>query len=610
MVWNDESFLESPMLGFRSTSRTKRTGPLRAASLRVAVALSFVIACVTAAMAYTILSGGTSYSQAEITQMFANSSNSYLSQNATLYGQVSRFESGGTFNTGVSNGMCCTGIMQFNSENVRKFGGVNTPEQFAQLSGQQQVDAYTRYFDRVSQESGAQRLMQMQRNGESLGGRPVDAATITGCVQFGNKNCNAAINNNCSNKANGSGGDGYVTVCGFADKVRQQPGTSNPGKNGDNQSAPGGCTTPTDPKAATTPGNIGAGDGSGNTTTPGGTTTGGGGTDSTRTGGGTSGGTTTPGTPETPSKSVPCKSAESKATDKTSKTCQPTMQMINALQCSNFPASIQSFCQQYKPKLMTSEECTRAEKMAEKEKKGERQTECENQTFATPGTSAWSYVLACSFTQKNQGTFGSATQASGSGAGSSGSSGSGQPTTGSGVASDPQCVERLKKRIPNLKVLGAVETHGNGMTCGVKSGVSWTEISGVPTGYLEGECGMAEKFADFVDAMKAKGVTKMTNIGSFDKNCRWIRNSKGTIVGKVSRHAYGQAIDINGFVSGGQMMSTGKYWSDPTIKAYMSGVRQVACGIFEGVLGPIFYAGKYTHFHLQVGQRTRCDPPP
>ena len=594
------------------TQRRPGAASPRRAPRYLAPIVALVLTCLGGvAWAYTIYQGGTRVSPDQINQWAQNSSVPSIRDNPGLVTALAGYESAGTYNTGVFNGSCCTGLFQFSNGTAQAYGrqfGVSDRYGFATLSGEQQFKAYEQFYSDGLKNTYTKQLLQKQANGETLGGKPIDQSTILACIQLGPENCREAQRNNCSSKENHHGGDGSVSICGFADNLRNKNG-GNGGKT-DPSGQGSGCTTPTDPKAATTPGNIGAGDGSGNTTTPGGTTTGGGGTDSTRTGGGTSGGTTTSGTPETPSKSVPCKSAESKATDKTSKTCQPTMQMINALQCSNFPASIQSFCQQYKPKLMTSEECTRAEKMAEKEKKGERQTECENQTFATPGTSAWSYVLACSFTQKNQGTFGSATQASGSGAGSSGSSGSGQPTTGSGVASDPQCVERLKKRIPNLKVLGAVETHGNGMTCGVKSGVSWTEISGVPTGYLEGECGMAEKFADFVDAMKAKGVTKMTNIGSFDKNCRWIRNSKGTIVGKVSRHAYGQAIDINGFVSGGQMMSTGKYWSDPTIKAYMSGVRQVACGIFEGVLGPIFYAGKYTHFHLQVGQRTRCDPPP
>jgi hypothetical protein len=247
--------------------------------------------------------------------------------------------------------------------------------------------------------------------------------------------------------------------------------------------------------------------------------------------------------------------------------------------------------------------------MAEKEKKGERQTECENQTFGQPGTSAWSYVLACSFTQKNQGTFGSATQASDGKTGSSGGGGGGGSTSGDGNPDDPQCVERLKKRIPDLRILGGVTISANGTTCGMKSGVSSTGIPGVTISpAVTVECLEMEKLADFAEQMKAKGVTRMTNIGSLDRTCRWIRNASGTHVGKVSSHAYGMAVDLSGFYLGGQYFDTKKYWSDSSTKAWMdTNVRPLACQIFKGVLGPYFYRGAYSHFHVEMRQKTSCD---
>ena len=572
----------------------------------------------------TFFPGGQTYTQSQLTTLFQGSSNSYISSNASSFASMSyNVESGGAtnINSGVNGQVaCCTGLMQMSADNLRAPSICGcTAQEFATYSGDKQIDVYTKFYNQNQNSSTMRQLNQMEANGQTLGGVPVDANTKIACAQFGPKVCQANISSDCK-----SGGDGNgQSICAIASKARandQGSGSGSDASKGkdNNKDNASGCTTPTDPKAASTPGNIGAGDGSSNSTATAGTT---GGADATRTGGGTSDGSTgsssgsatTSGTPETASKSVPCKSAESKATDKTSKTCQPTMKMINELQCSNFPSSVQAFCQQYKPKLMTSDECTRAEKMAEKAQKGQRQTECENQTFATPGTSAWSYVLACSFTQKNQGTYGSATQSSNGSTGSSSggsSSGGGGSTSGDGNPDDPQCIERLKKRIPDLKSLGGVTSNGNGTTCGMKSGVSTSNLGGIPiTPTVTAECLEMEKLADFADQMKGKGVTRLENIGSLDRTCRPKRNASGTHYGTVSSHAWGMAVDVSGFYLGGQFMNTKKYWSDSSTKAWMdSNVRPTACSIFKGVLGPYFYRGAYSHFHVEMKQKTRCDP--
>ena len=563
--------------------------------------LGFVLFA-TAALAAgnTLFPGGYTYNQSQIEGFFRNSSNPYLRDNAADFAAMSYQVENTRGYTGLNNGAngngCCTGLMQLHNDNLAnpRICGC-TAEQFATYDGQRQIDVYTRYFNGAQNDSSIKKLQEMQRNGQTLGGQPVDGATIVACAQLGSKNCRTAIATDCNGGRDGN----KSSICDMAAKSRKGGNKNNPNNN--NQ---GGCTTPTEPKEASKPGNIGAGDGSGN---PAPAAASGGSAAQGTSGSGAAGGSGGAGTPETPSKSVPCKQAESKATDKSSKTCQPTMKMINELQCSNFPSNIQSFCQQYKPKLMTSDECNRAEKMAEKEKKGERQTECENQTFAQPGTSAWSYVLACSFTQKNQGTFGSATQASDGKTGSSG--GGGGSTSGDGTPDDPQCVERLKKRIPDLKVLGGVTISANGTTCGMKSGVSSTGIPGVTISpAVTVECLEMEKLADFAEQMKGKGVTRMTNIGSLDRTCRWIRNASGTHVGKVSSHAYGMAVDLSGFYLGGQYFDTKRYWSDSSTKAWMdANVRPLACQIFKGVLGPYFYRGAYSHFHVEMRQKTSCD---
>lgn len=535
---------------------------------RVLWALVGVASSLGVALGASFYPGGNTYSQSEITQFFANSSNSFLSNNASTFGAISWYESGRTGNTGVYNGSCCTGLMQFNGANVAKYAGT-TPENFATWSGQKQIDAYTKYFDKVSQEPGNRRAQDLANSGGYIGDHKVDAHTVAACAQFGDKNCRAAIANNCSDKRNGFGGDGYRTVCGLAEESRKIGGKANPGKNCSPTGT--GGTTGSGTGGGTTPSSSGGGTGSGSSSS-------------------------TPGSSSSASKGAACEEPE-KNLDKTSKTCKPTIPMLQAIPCEKYPSNLQAFCQKYKPLQMNMDECQAAEKYAEKAAKGNRQTECENQTFGK-GTSAWSFVLACSYAKTDQGQLGDATQAKQQTSGSSGSGG-GQTT---GTESDPQCVNKLRAKIPDLKVLGQYSFGGG---CTVPSAVRFRGKAVDFGSELTMDCSLAEKMEEFGEALKGMGVTRMTNYGTLA--CRNIRNASGTSNSKSS-HGYGMAVDIVSFRTGSGEISVTKYFSDQSARNFLENqVLPLACKTFKGVLGPRFYKGKYLHYHFETKTRTRCD---
>ena len=533
---------------------TSLKGRLASAARRMALLAVVTVAAATAALAASYFPGGNTYSQGEITQFFANSSNPYLSNNASTYAAMSMVETGGTGSTSIYNGSCCTGLMQMNGENIRDFAGMSKAD-FAQLSGQQQVDVYTKYYTSIQNDPNMKQVRNLAENGGYIGSHKVDADTVAACAQFGTGNCRAAMANGCTDRRNGFGGDGYKTVCEMADAARGKGKTPNPGKN----CTPAGSSASTDGSPSTTDGDQGA------------------------------------------SKPASCQEQEQKNLDKTSKTCTPTVPMLQAIPCEKYPSNLQGFCQKYKPLQMNMSECQAAEKYAQGATKGNRENECANQTFGK-GTSAWSFVLACSFAKTDQGQLGNATQAKNQTGGStSGGSGGGAGQT-TGTESDPQCVNRMRAKIPDLKVLGQYSFGGG---CTVASAVRFRGKAVDFGSELTMDCSLAEKLEEFGEGLKGMGVTRMTNYGTLA--CRNIRNASGTSNAKSS-HSYGMAVDIASFQTGSGQISVTKYFSDQSARSFLENqVLPLACKTFKGVLGPRFYKGKYLHYHLETKTRTRCD---
>lgn len=156
-------------------------------------------------------------------------------------------------------------------------------------------------------------------------GKPVTASGLMQGMQFGPARMRAWVNNGMQCNASTSDGNGicvgdYVSR-GNGFDISSVTGSQDPNVSGGGSGGSGGGG--------------GGGGGSG--------------------GGGSGGG------------SNPCDNNKQDSTEMTSKACEKTMPIIEGIQCERFPASLQSFCQQYKPYLMTRQGCQEAEQWAKEQ---------------------------------------------------------------------------------------------------------------------------------------------------------------------------------------------------------------------------------------------------
>ncbi len=219
-----------------------------------ALALMYMLGVGVAA---TYMAGNQQYSQAQMQQAFSNSSNSYISSNSGYFAGMSTFESGG--NTGITNGTTY-GTMQMTSQNIYNTTGMS-PSQFSQQSAQFQTNAYSTYFGNVMNEAPEQQLLQMQANGQTVGGQPITTGMIVGCAQLGSPHCQAQINSGCGTGAGQGADSNGTTLCKFANQADANAakggytgnGTSNSMTNTSSNSA--GPSNPARSNPCTCPGN-------------------------------------------------------------------------------------------------------------------------------------------------------------------------------------------------------------------------------------------------------------------------------------------------------------------------------------------------------------------
>lgn len=134
----------------------------------------------------------------------------WIKQNAQAIALLAiNVESGG--NTTAYNGSCCYGVLQMNTRNIAKYAQV-TPEQYLQLSLQQQINAWSALTSSALQSSAVQNLLALG----TFDGRPVDANLVLACVQLGIGNCQTMIDSGkCSGFADRKG----TTICSMADRI-------------------------------------------------------------------------------------------------------------------------------------------------------------------------------------------------------------------------------------------------------------------------------------------------------------------------------------------------------------------------------------------------------
>ena len=111
-------------------------------------------------------------------------------------------------------------------------------------------------------------------------------------------------------------------------------------------------------------------------------------------------------------------------------------------------------------------------------------------------------------------------------------------------------------------------------------------------------------------------VVRINSMGSY--SCRGINNMSGA---NLSEHAFGNAIDIGGFVlaSGRELnIMRGFNGADEQERAFLHETHAGACSYFTTVLGPGYNIFHYNHFHVDLamhgstsrGPRRYCKPVP
>lgn len=173
-------------------------------------------------------------SAADIAAAIQNSpsASTWLKQNAHAVAQLAiNVESGG--NTTAFNGSCCYGVLQMNRTNIARYANV-TPEQYRQLSLQEQVNAWSALTSDALQAAAVRNLLALG----TFDGRAVDGNLVLACVQLGIGNCQTMIN---SGKCSGFADRNGTTICSMADKIAgTNSGSSSGGTAGGSGSGTGG----------------------------------------------------------------------------------------------------------------------------------------------------------------------------------------------------------------------------------------------------------------------------------------------------------------------------------------------------------------------------------
>ncbi len=98
-------------------------------------------------------------------------------------------------------------------------------------------------------------------------------------------------------------------------------------------------------------------------------------------------------------------------------------------------------------------------------------------------------------------------------------------------------------------------------------------------------------------------VVRIEHYGSYA--CRNIYHREG---GPRSEHATANAIDVVAFrLADGRRIAVAGGWDEGGAReAFLRRVRDGACDVFKGVLGPAHDAAHADHFHFDVGARSVC----
>lgn len=181
-------------------------------------------------------------------------------------------------------------------------------------------------------------------------------------------------------------------------------------------------------------------------------------------------------------------------------------------------------------------------------------------------------------------------------------------------AAAQQCIVALKALGADAEPVERFRTEGG---CGIDDPVKMTrlDVAGSKialTGKPLVSCRFALKFADWTANVLAPmarhhlGADLSQLLVGPGYVCRRRNNAKK---GKLSEHAFGNAIDITGLKlsNGERVLVSGLPSATGPVRRFLGASRITACGYFTTVLGPGANAAHSSHFHFDLGRHGRTD---
>ena len=98
-------------------------------------------------------------------------------------------------------------------------------------------------------------------------------------------------------------------------------------------------------------------------------------------------------------------------------------------------------------------------------------------------------------------------------------------------------------------------------------------------------------------------IRRIDHVGSYA--CRNVNHAED---GRLSEHAYANAIDVEGFVlADGARVTIAQDWNaDSRAGCLLASIHECACAYFHAVLGPDYNVLHRAHFHLDMGPYRVC----
>jgi hypothetical protein len=183
-----------------------------------------------------------------------------------------------------------------------------------------------------------------------------------------------------------------------------------------------------------------------------------------------------------------------------------------------------------------------------------------------------------------------------------------RPVRGTDPAALRQCIAKLDNVVARYALLPD-RTFGGG--CSALGSVQLRDIGTLVTNLGAMTCGLGYAFTVWVQSdlqVPAMGefgspVVKVETMGTY--SCR---NVNGAATGKLSEHAYANAVDVAAFVlKDGRRISVLNGWNGDAREArFLRSVRASACRRFDTVLSPDYNAQHHDHLHFDMGRGPFC----